>query len=102
MSGSPSVSPSVRTNVDELISITNNLAKVVMEVCEQIRNLKEERSTAVGDVRNAYDLVISNKVWTLQTLIGAYWRNTLNLDLDKSEELIPTSTTHIETSLTGC
>jgi hypothetical protein len=74
-----------RTNTYELISVTNELAKVVSEVCHQINGLKEERGDAVGETRDAYTLVIKNKVWTLQALIGAYWRKTLDLDLDKME-----------------
>lgn len=94
----------IRTNTDELVSITNDLSKVVSEVCEQIKILKEERSDAVGEVKDAYNLVIKNKVWILQQLIGSYWRNTLNLELDKAEITadvvnIPTATHFIDCSV---
>lgn len=72
----------IRTNTDELVSVTNELAKVVSEVCQQIQSLKEEREDAVGETKDAYNLVIKNKVWTLQVLIGSYWRQTLQLELD--------------------
>jgi hypothetical protein len=79
------VKPTIATNTDELVSITNDLAKVVEEVCGQIKLLKEERADAVGEVKNAYNLVIANKVWILQQLIGTYWRQTITLELDKPE-----------------
>lgn len=79
------VKPTIATNTDELVSITNDLAKVVEEVCGQIKLLKEERHDAVGEVKNAYNLVIANKVWILQQLIGTYWRQTITLELDKPE-----------------
>jgi hypothetical protein len=75
----------IRTNTDELVSITHDLSKVVSEVCGQIKLLKEERKDAVAEVKNAYNLVIANKVWILQQLIGSYWRETLSLELDKPE-----------------
>jgi hypothetical protein len=75
----------IRCNTDELVSVTQDLAKVVSEICTQIKLLKEERKDAVGDVKNAYNLVIANKVWILQQLIGTYWRETLSLELDKPE-----------------
>lgn len=93
----------IRCNTEELVSITNDLAKVVSEVCGQIKLLKEERKDAVGEVKDAYNLVIANKVWILQTLIGTYWRETLSLELDKPEVVadmiaVPTATTFIDFS----
>jgi hypothetical protein len=79
----------VRESAEELQSITKDLAEVVSEVCEQIKLLKEERSETTGEVKDAYNLVIKNKVWILQTLIGAYWRQTLNLELDKADVGLP-------------
>lgn len=79
----------VRESAEELQSITKDLAEVVSEVCEQIKLLKEERSEATGEVKDAYNLVIKNKVWILQTLIGAYWKQTLNLELDKADVGVP-------------
>lgn len=86
---SVNVTSAIRTSEEELVSVTNDLAKVVSEVCEQIKYLKEERSEAIGETKNAYNLVIANKVWILQRLIGAYWRETLTLELDKPE-VVPT------------
>lgn len=79
------VPDSVKTNNDDLASITHDLAKVVDEVCGQINQLKEEREGTTGDVAKAYTAVIANKVWILQTLIGAYWRKTLDLTFDDSD-----------------
>ena len=92
-----------KPNTQELTSITNDLAKVVSEVCLQIELLKEERTEATGEVKDAYNLVIQNKVWILQQLIGGYWRKTLNLELDKPEITadvinIPTATHFIDVS----
>ena len=78
---------SISTNVDELISVTKDLADVVSELCQQIKLLMEERlelSTG-SDMRDAYTLVIRNKIWTVERLIGTYWKHTLKLDLDKEE-----------------
>jgi hypothetical protein len=92
------VPESIRESAEVLVSITKDLAGVVSEICEQITILKEERAETTGEVRDAYNLVIKNKVWILQKLIGAYWLKTLNLELDKVDELPspPTSTRFID------
>lgn len=74
---------SLRTDPSELSSITKQLSEVVSEVCEQIRLLKEERLDTTGEAKDAYTMVIKNKVWILQQLIGTYWRKTCDLELDK-------------------
>lgn len=74
----------IRTNETELAEITGELAKVVADICGQITHLKEEREATTGEVRKAYGEVIANKVWILQTLIGGYWRKTLDLTFDDS------------------
>lgn len=81
----PQITSAIRTSEDELVSVTRDLAEVVSEVCGQVKMLKEERKDATGETKNAYNLVIANKVWILQRLIGSYWRETLNLELDKPE-----------------
>jgi hypothetical protein len=80
-----SIQSSIRTSEDELVSITKDLSAVVSEVCEQIKILKDERKETTGETKSAYNLVIANKVWILQQLIGTYWRETLNLELDKPD-----------------
>lgn len=79
------IKPTIRTSEDELVSITKDLSAVVAETCEQIKILKDERKDTTGETKSAYNLVIANKVWILQQLIGSYWRETLNLELDKPE-----------------
>ena len=74
----------IRTNEAELADITGELAKVVADICGQITHLKEERAGTVGDTHKAYTEVIANKVWILQTLIGGFWRKTLDLTFDDS------------------
>lgn len=81
----PAITSTIRTCEDELVSITKDLSAVVSEVCEQIKILKDERKETTGETKSAYNLVIANKVWILQKLIGTYWRETLNLELDKPE-----------------
>lgn len=76
-------------SAEELKSITKELADVVSEMCDQVQLLKEERADTTGEVKDAYNLVIQNKVWILQTLIGAYWRKSINLNLDKAEVGMP-------------
>jgi hypothetical protein len=74
---------------DELTSLTKDLAEVVDELCKQIKLLKEERSDTDGQLKDAYNLVIKNKVWILQTLINAYSDQTKKLELDKEIVTIP-------------
>ena len=83
------VPESIRESAEVLVSITKDLAGVVSEICEQISILKEERTETTGEVKDAYNLVIKNKVWILQKLIGAYWLKTLNLELDKPDVGVP-------------
>jgi hypothetical protein len=81
-----SETPSYARDCDELTTTIQLLAEVVKESCEQIKLLKVERSGATGEVKDAYNLVIANKVWLLQTAIGTFWRETLQLNLDSKEE----------------
>lgn len=74
----------VRADEKELADVTDELARVVSDICEKITGLKEEREGTTGEVHKAYSDVIANKVWILQTLIGAYWRKTLDLTMDDS------------------
>lgn len=81
-----SETPSYARDCDELTATIQLLAEVVKESCEQIKLLKVERSGATGEVKDAYNLVIANKVWLLQTAIGTFWRETLQLNLDSKEK----------------
>jgi hypothetical protein len=68
---------------DELTSLTKDLAEVVEELCKQIKLLKEERSDTEGEMKDAYNLVIKNKVWILQTLLEGFAKQTSKLQLDE-------------------
>lgn len=83
-----SETPAYARDCDELATTVKLLSEVVEESCRQIKILKEERAGTTGEVKDAYTLVIRNKVWCLQTVIGKFWRETLtlNLDEDKGEE----------------
>jgi len=73
---------------DELASLTKDLAEVVEELCQQIKLLKEERSDTDGELKDAYDLVIKNKVLILQTLLEAFAKQTSKLQLDEPVAVI--------------
>ena len=74
---------------DELASLTKELAEVVEELCQQIKLLKEERSDTEGEMKDAYNLVIKNKVWILQTLLEAFAKQTSKLQLDEEVKPVP-------------
>jgi uncharacterized protein YllA (UPF0747 family) len=100
---------SMRTDPDELASITAELADVVAEVCEQIKLLKEERLDTTGEAKDAYTLVIKNKVWILQQLIGTYSNKTVGLELDKEVQTVDKEVQTVEVPMhkdtsgpTGC
>jgi hypothetical protein len=88
--------PSYARDCDELTATVKLLAEVVEESCEQIKLLKVERNGATGEVKDAYTLVITNKIWLLQTAIGKFWRETINLSLDNHDERAETKLAEAE------
>jgi hypothetical protein len=78
--------PAFARDCDELTHTVKLLSEVVEESCKQIKILKEERVGTTGEVKDAYTLVIQNKVWCLQQVIGKFWRESLCLDLDNEVE----------------
>lgn len=73
------------TSTTDLIETTKLLSEVVTETCTQLELLKEERMSTTGEMRDAYNLVITNKIWCLQRLIGDYWRKSCILALDEQK-----------------
>jgi hypothetical protein len=89
---------SCNENIDELVSITKDLAEVVSEICGQIKVLKEERLECSGEMKDAYSLVIKNKIWIVENLIGAYGVKHQDLELDIPDVVLPT----VSGGPTGC
>lgn len=71
------------TSTTDLTETTKLLAEVVAETCKQLDLLKEERDSTTGEMKDAYNLVIQNKIWCLQRVIGDYWRKSCQLALDE-------------------
>jgi len=77
----------IRKDCDELVSVTKQLYEVVEEVTKQIVRLKEERADTTGETKEAYSLIIGNKIWILQKLISVYFAKTQSLELDGAKPL---------------
>ena len=73
-------------NMELLTTKSMELARTIRRLNNEISELKKELASTTGEARQAYLLVIRDKVWKMTQLIGQFWH--LALDVTANEERV--------------
>ena len=78
-------SPDVTNDPDFFIERLKDVTSKAEIIVQNIKDLKGLRDRSTGEVREGYTLVIRDRTWSLQRLVGEFWRETCSLFFDQLE-----------------
>jgi hypothetical protein len=65
--------------MDKLGAKTHELSGLIHGNISLIKSLEDQKRGASGEIKDAVDLLIKDKVWKIQRAIGTFWRETLDI-----------------------
>jgi len=77
--------------MEQLGEKTHALSTLIHGNLARISQLEGEKAGATGELKDAIDSLIKDKVWKIQTAIGIFWRESLSITIPVLPATITTS-----------